>query len=273
MKADYTTPMEEIELRYVIVHSTGDLRRVLEETFRDVALNSYNIGDITGIFRLDIISTNQNGGRKLSIAEIQVLDMPYRSVAEFEDMLFDAEEVFEVCKTHDSFKITENRDFLTELYSIEMKIREIYTVLARLQGVNLKSSRVRLLKTYQDDEQVPKKRLMNEFFYIEFSDYRNVDRRKETKLENILDVLRRVRRVKDISDAVIELSHPTLRLEERFNELSRIPEAIGRLEDFRNGIAHNRYLVEPEIENFEKAKNIIDEVYGVFIQKFKNGEL
>ena len=273
MEVNYTTPIDEIKLRYVIIHSTSNLETLLKETFRDVALTSYNIESITDIFQLEIISTNENDGGKLSIAKIQLISMPYNSVGKFENAVLGVDGILEVCKTYDSSRIEENRKFLTELYNIEMKIREIYTVLTCLQNVDLKNSRVKLLREYQDNIDVLKKRLMNEFFFIEFSDYKNVDGRKDAKLEDLLDSLRRVTRVRDIRNVIIELSHPTLHLEERFNELSRIPEAIGRLENFRNNIAHNRYVSGNDVENFEKARSIIDDVYDNFLIKLKNGDI
>jgi len=52
---------------------------------------------------------------------------------------------------------------------------------------------------------------------------------------------------------------------------SRIPEAIGRLERFRNCIAHNRFIMEDDLENFEKAKTIVDYVYSKFLTRFNAG--
>jgi hypothetical protein len=272
MKIDYATSVNEIKLRYVIVHSANNLGIKLKETFKDVALNSYNIEDITGIFQVNIISTNQNDGNKLSIINIEVFNMPYNSIEELEEGILSIDGIIKLCKTYDSFKIDENQEFLKELYNIEMKIREIYTVLACLQKTDLKSSRVRLPKKYEDMEAF-KKRLMNELFFIEFSDYKNVDRRKDARLEDLLDSLRHITSIGDIANATIELTHPTLHLEERFNELSRIPEAIGRLESFRNNIAHNRYLQTNDVGNFETAKSIIDHVYNSFLNHLKDGKI
>lgn len=272
MKIEYMASIGEINLRYVLIHSINNLDESLNHIFKDLAYLSYDIKDISNFFYSDIISINHNN-MLLSVVEIQVFNMPYSSVKEFEDALSDVDEILDLCKTYDSFKVEENREYFMELYNIEMKIREVYTVLARLQGANLKNSRVKLLNKYQDNEENFKKRLMNEFFFIGFSDYKNVDKRKDTKLEELLDALSQVERLKDISNVVIELSHSTLRLEERFNELSQVPKAIGKLENFRNNIAHNRYISKNDIENFKKAKDIIDDVHSEFLTKSKSGEI
>lgn len=273
MSVDHTTPVDEIKVRYVIRHSTDDLERVIRETLAEVAFVSYSIEDITGIFEWETISLDQQGRKTLSVVEIQALNIPYHLIREFENAFLNVEGVLEVCKTYDSFRVEENQEFLAELYNIEMKIREIYTVLARLQGVNLRNSRVRLRREYQDNEEAFKKRAMNEFFFIEFSDYKSVDRRKDTRLEDLVAALGQVRRVKDITDVASEFTRSTLRLEERFNELARVPEAIGRLEEFRNGIAHNRYVSENDVENFRKAKSIIDDVYSHFLARLQKREI
>lgn len=270
---DYDAIRDEIKLRYVVTHQASSIDQIVRETARELAISSYSIQDITSFLSLDIISLNQNNGNVLSRIEMQFFNLSYHFVVAFEDALFDADGVLQICKTYDSFRIEESKEFLAELYDIEMTIREIYTVLARLQDVNLKNSRARILKEYQDHEQTLTRRAMNEFFFIEFSDYKYVDRKKDAKLEDLLAALRHVKKAEDIVQVVDDLSHSTLRFEERFNELAKVPEAIGRLEDFRNCIAHNRYISEGDLENLRKAKSIIDEVYAQFIAKLRNKEI
>jgi len=273
VEIDYATPIEEIRLRYVVTHSAIDLEKTLNEIFRDVASTSYNKEDITDIFHLQVINSRKNNDTKLTLLEIKVLNMPYSSIKEFEDRILDEHDIREICKTFDSCKLDENCQFLKELYETEMKIREIYTTIARMQHLNLKNSKVKLLKEYQENEASVKARLMNEFFFIEFSDYKNIDSRRDAKLEDLLDAMRDVRKIDDIGKIVTELSHPKLHLEELFNELSRVPEAIGRLESFRNCIAHNRFISENDVENFRRAKSIVDEIYNRFVSQLSAGEI
>lgn len=273
MKADNTIYLDEMNLRYIIVHQINNLDEIIKEAFKDVVFTLYQIEDITNIFQLDIIYISQNNSRKLGIVEIRVFNMPYDPIREFENAILDVDDILEVCKTYDSYKLNENQEFLVALFNIEMKIREIYTVLARLGSINLKNSRMRLLKDYQDKEEDFKKRLMNELFFIEFSDYKNLDYKKKLSFTDLIDIHREVDNINYLLPKIHELLNPAMGLEERFNKLSRIPEAIGRLESLRNTIAHNRYLLFEDIENFRKAKDIIDEVYYAYIEKIKNNEL
>ncbi|TET90490.1 MAG: hypothetical protein E3J35_06380 [Methanomassiliicoccales archaeon] len=272
MRLNRDKPIDKIELRYVIIHSLSTLEIRLKEVFGEVALDSYDIQNIEGIFQVDVVSATR-ADQELSRVEIQVLDMPYQSIMDFEDVIISDGSILEVCKTYDSFTIQENSEFLAELYGIEMKIREIYTVLARLQGVHLENSKARLYKNYRQEEETFRKRLINEFFFISFSGYKDVDRRKDANLTDLVESLRQAERIEDISNAALELSHPTLHLEERFNELSRVPEAIGRLENLRNNIAHHRYVSENDVENFERALSIVDDVHNAFLDRLGSGEI
>lgn len=271
MSQDYEKPLF-IELRYVIIHSLDNIKSTISEILSIISSESYNKNNISEFIQLSIISCD-NETEKVSVANLEIMDMPYQFIEEFEDTLIGTNKIINICKMYDSIKIEENRSFLVELYNLEMKIREIYTILTRLQSANLKDSIIKPQSEYNGKEEKFNRRLMNEFFFIEFSAYKEIDKRKTTKMEDLLFALGKVKKVEDINTLVTELSYPTLHLEERFNKLSRIPEAIGRLGTFRNNIAHCRYINKDDIENLKKAKEIIDEVYNEFIMKIEKGEL
>lgn len=273
MDINHTSIIDEVKLRYAIIHTSEDLEQVLNDNFSDMASNFYDIEDSTYIFQLDVITDENNNGNNISIVNLNVLDMPYDFIINFEKAILDINDILEVYKTYDSYRLEQNREYLKELYDIEMKIREIYTVLKFLQHFNLKYSQVILVKKHQDNLEAYRKRLMNEFYFIQFSDYKNIDIRVNINLRDFVNSLKDINEIKDIKDIVNEISHPTLFLEERFNELSRIPEAIGRLEEFRNNIAHNRSVSRNNIENFNKAKIIINDVYSNFLTKIKDKKI
>lgn len=272
MKVEYADPIDEIKLRYIILHSIENLESKLSEIFEHVS-SSYDMETAAGIFESKTTSAKAKNDQVLSLVDIQITDMPYSSVGKFEDNALDEKGIIEICKTFDSFKMEENRVFLAELYDMEMKIREIYTAVARLENVSLQDSKVKPVQEFRGNETVFKERLMNEFFFIEFSDYMNVDSRREPSLKDVLNALGHVTKVEEIGRIINDLSYPTLHLKERFNELSNIPETIGRMGKLRNCIAHNRYIAESDAENFEKAKNTVDDVYNAFVAKFRSQEI
>jgi hypothetical protein len=271
MKFDYNRVIDEINIRYLAIHSNDDIEKQFESCFEDLS-EVFNVEDISSILQVDVTSKKQDN--LFSIIYIQVLNMPYSYIKAFEDNLVAyLNNDLEVYKTHDSFKLAENQDCLSELYELEMKIREIYIILSSSEKISLENSQVNSLKEYKSNEDTFKKLLMHELFFIGFKDYINVNKRKSPKFDDLLNVLANVEKIEDVSEFVNELSYPSLLLEERFGELSSIPAAIGRLEKVRNSIAHNRFLSKNDISQFNKAKNDIDYIYELFVNKFKKGEL
>ena len=203
-----------------------------------------------------------------------LFDVDYwRVIGRFEEYLNDEDDIKTCVKVYDSYKLKENQHFLSELYEMEMKIREIFSIIMYLQNAKFEWSKATLKKDFKTNPEAQRKKMMNEFFFIEFSDYKNVDNKEEIKFADLLEILKNVDDSTDLLPQIQDLTKPTLGLKERFEEISRIPEAIGRLESFRNAIAHNRYLSLKDIENFNKAKEIIQQVYDVYVEKFKNNEL
>ena len=154
-----------------------------------------------------------------------------------------------------------------------MKIREIFTVLTRLQDVKLIDYEIAIRKEYTEKKEIFNRQLMNEFFFMEFSSYKNINKKRKPGFNAFLEVIRDIESLEELKLLTNKLFNLSLELDERFNEATRIPEAIGRLEGFRNDIAHNRYLSSKSIENFLKAKEIIDDVYDIFRLKCINRDI
>jgi|GEM_PF-5903808 len=264
--------MREIILRYILLHKKSDIKNKIDNLLKEV-FELEEIDDIGSIRSLEIDTIGTNSGIFLSRLNLTLYDTNYSIVTQFEEYLNDEDDIKTSIKVYDSWKLEENQRFLVELYEMEMKIREIFSVVMYLQNAKFEWSKVAVKKDFKINSEIYRKKMMNEFFFIEFSDYKNVDDKKEIKFTDLLDILKNINNINDLLPQIQDLIQPTLGLKERFEEISRIPEAIGRLESFRNAIAHNRYLSSRDIENFEKAKGIIQEVYNVYVEKFKNKEL
>ena len=263
----------EIILRYILLHESDDIRSKIDELLKEaLELEDINLLDSSRNLELDTVKTDN--GIFLSRVNLILFDIDYlRLIIRFEEYLNDEDEIKTCVKVYDSYKLKENQHFLLELYEMEMKIREIFSVIMYLQKAKFEWSKAKLKKDFKTNPDAYRKKMMNELFFIEFSDYKNIDRKKEIKFTDLLKILKTIDDITNLLPQIQDLAKPTLGLKERFEEISRIPEAIGRLESFRNAIAHNRYLSIEDIENFNKAKEIIQEVYNVYIEKFKSGEI
>jgi len=261
-----------ILLRYILVHEDNDIVDKLNALLKE-ALELENISDIESITNLAIDTIKLSNGMFLSRMNLTFYNPDYSNVIRFEEYINDEDGIKISVKVYDSYKLAENQSFLVELYEMEMKIREIFSVVMYTQDAKFEWSMVNPKKDFQENPDEHRKRMMNEFFFIEFSDYKNIDYKKEVKFSDLLKIFNNINDINHLLPQVQELLQPTLGLKERFDALGRIPEAISRLESFRNAIAHNRYLSSKDIENFNKAKEIIQEVYDTYDAKFKNMEL
>lgn len=264
--------MMEIILRYILLHKNNDIKNKIDSLLKE-AFELEEIDDLGSIRSLEIDTVETNNGMFLSRLNLTLYNTNYSNVTQFEGYLNDEDDIKTAVKVYDSYKLEENQRFLVELYNMEMKIREIFSVIMYLQNVKFEWSKATVKKDFKTNPEAHRKKMMNEFFFIEFSDYKNVGDKKDIKFTDLLEILKSIDNINDLLPQIQDLIQPTLGLKERFEEISRIPKAIGRLESFRNAIAHNRYLSLKDIENFEKAKGIIQEVYNVYVEKFKNKEL
>lgn len=265
---------EPLILKYIIMHQNNDLDEFVNNTLKNLyETSSIEFDEISEIFATEIITIEKNEDTNISIIEIDLFNCNDEIINGFQKIIIDNEDFIEVCKTYDSYKLKENQQYLGELHKLEMKIREIFTVLTRLQGVRINDYEIIIRKDYIEKKEIFKKQLMNEFFFIEFSSYKNINNKKTPKFTDFLDVIRNVESLEELKLSTNKLINHSLELDERFNEATRIPEAIGRLEGFRNDIAHNRYLSSKSIENFSKAKEIIDDVYDNFRIKCINRDI
>ncbi|MCD6155115.1 MAG: hypothetical protein J7J22_05055, partial [Candidatus Verstraetearchaeota archaeon] len=170
--------------------------------------------------------------------------------------------------------LKQNQEFLGDLYQIEMKIREMFSVAMYKLGLfTLFPSEATPfeIKSLQELKNV----LANDLFFINFADYKKVNKRRTEEKYKIHrdELLREIEFIREFGnlhklESLLDSSNNKIGIYELMPELGRISEAVGRLEEFRNTIAHNRHLSEEVIENFRKAKEIVEEVYESYIEKF-----
>jgi hypothetical protein len=270
--------LTEVMFCYIIIHKSSNLRQKIKQTFEESLssdLSDENVSSLLDTLDPKITSQTHKLGQisHVEIAFPKNIFTSQLNMKLFEERLLNDEEVMEVYKTFDSTNIKANQGYLNRLYALEMKIREIYTVLIHLvEGSIAQSKIVQNLKGPPDKETL-RSNLMNELFFIEFRDYAKTNDRRDVEREDLVTVLNTAKSSEDLRRKIEELASATLRLQEHFNELARIPEAITLLAKFRNCIAHNRAPSQDDVANFEEAERKIDEVYESFLKKLKENEL
>ncbi len=255
---------KKIKIRYIVLHGIERFRSIWERVLLE-SLSYYipNVTNLSEFLEIQISTIRIDSGKFLSrISMVLSPDVTPQAISQFEENIRSEDNIFDIVKVFDFYKLTENKRFLEYLFEIEMKVREIYTILLYHLGKNVEESEVKIVKEFKNNSEEYKKRLMNELFFIEFSDYKKVDLRRKVRIEEILFILQNVKTFEDMNLAISELTKGTLGLKEQFPQLLELEKIIGRLERSRNSIAHNRYLSEKDIENLKKASEMIDSIYN-----------
>lgn len=168
--------IEPLILKYVIIHQNNVLDEYVNSTLKNLyETSSIEIKDISELFATEIITIEKNEDTKISMIEIELFNFNDEIVNGFQKAIINNEDFIEVCKTYDSHRLKENQKYLEELHKIEMKIREIFTILTRLQGVRINDYEIIIRKDYTENKEFFMQQLMNEFFFIEFSSYKNIN--------------------------------------------------------------------------------------------------
>lgn len=71
MKVEYADPIDEIKLRYIILHSIENLESKLSEIFEHVS-SSYDMETAAGIFESKTTSAKAKNDQVLSLVDIQI---------------------------------------------------------------------------------------------------------------------------------------------------------------------------------------------------------
>lgn len=261
---------QRIEVRYVVLHGMdpsgfkstweGILRESLQYSISNLTYSE----DLSEFLKIQMDTIEVPSKKFLSrVSMLLSPDITSDTIPRFEKNILSMDHIYSIVKVFDSYKLKENKRFLEHLFEIEMKVREIYTILLYYLDKNIiEESEVKIVKEFRNNSEEYRRRLMNELFFIEFSDYKKVDRKRETKIKDILQALQNVNTCRDLHSAMLELNKSTLGLTGKFPRLLDLEKIIGRLEKSRNNIAHNRYLSEKDIENLKKASGMIDDIYN-----------
>lgn len=157
---------DEVVLRYVIFHDYKKIKTVLNNILKNIK-GVQTTAELEGIVNIEKLDINNENGHSISRIELMLYNADdYNTVIlSFEEQLTAKDGVKIVIKVYDSYKLAENQRFLGELYELEMKIREIFTVLIHRQNVHFGWSEVNTTKEFKENPDQWKKMLMNEFFF------------------------------------------------------------------------------------------------------------
>ena len=150
------------------------------------------------------------------------------------------------------------RNYGDEIFEIEMQLREALTLIfvdtygedfyALLKDVTVEPTGWRAPEQSQMQAQYE-----NQFFFLLFSNYINVNVRKPLSVKRIEEYMKRAEAFEELK-GMITAERPIT--EGRYIDfLDKLKKEVEPIEELRNCVAHNRSIPEDIIANYEKAKN------------------
>ncbi len=206
------------------------------------------------------------------------LEVPEGNIAiisEFGQKLQDDDNVYLVLKYNDEAMQKEYKNYAKEIYSLEMRLREVLSFIFlntyRENYYNLlREIKVKvqpLNKNNIPDKDYYESCFENEFFFLLFSDYIRINNLKELKKSDLIEMIINSNEFDDLKQKIQNRGI----VKEKYQDfLAGIKENLDPIENLRNCIAHNRSFTDKIINNYVKVKKILEDKIGDFWDEAKN---
>jgi len=200
-------------------------------------------------------------------------------IKDFSENLKDSEEIILVLKFYDSDLLNFLSDIYKELFKIEMKLREIISLIFidtyksgdhLLKDISLKprfGGKNNLQKDENQRKEYLNKRYENEFFYILFSDYARLTEVRDLKHDDLYFITEVSSNFEEFKENILNRG---IKEESYLAFLNNIKPVLSeKIENIRNCIAHNRMLDTNDLENYEKYFEEINKQIDNFLNNLK----
>ena len=161
------------------------------------------------------------------------------------------------------------RDYGDEIFEIEMKLREALSLIfVDTYGENfyalLKEVRVEPTGREAPEESQMQAYCENQFFFLVFSDYININVRKQLNLNRIVEYMGQAEDFEGLKQMIT--TNPITK--ERYVDfLESLKQRVDPIEKLRNCVAHNRSISRIIIDDYEMAKDLLLEEIKEFLEE------
>ena len=161
------------------------------------------------------------------------------------------------------------RDYGDEIFEIEMKLREALSLIfVDSYGQNfytlLKEVRVEPTGREAPEESQMQAHCENQFFFLVFSDYININVRKQLNLNRIVEYMGQAEDFEGLKQMIT--TNPITK--ERYVDfLESLKQRVDPIEKLRNCVAHNRSISQKIIDDYEMAKDLLLEEIKEFLEE------
>lgn len=175
-------------------------------------------------------------------------------------------------KFQDVVARAEQTKFAEEIYEIEMALREVLSFIflhAYTDEPHTFLKRTALKTTPKDEAPSPEalqQRHENQLFHILFNEYALLNLPAETKLTNLLELIRE----KNSFDALRQaLDHLPIKCDDHAGFIAGLQRMLDPVERVRNCVAHHRTIPKATLENYPQARVDLRSAIQEFWEKVK----
>jgi hypothetical protein len=189
-------------------------------------------------------------------------------VADFSDLVSEDENdsAVHVVKLYDHNLHLENAQLAQEIFEIEMKLREVFSVIFidTLED-DFYNLLVDVNAAPMDSPQVSQmqKRYENQFFYLTFSQYKNLNEKKP--IGGVPQIIQLLRTTSNFQEFQEYFTYPPVRKEEYADFILSLKANLDPIEKVRNCVMHNRSISEDDKGNYDQAKEKLMKLADEFL--------
>lgn len=175
-------------------------------------------------------------------------------------------------KFQDVVARAEQTKFAEEIYEIEMALREVLSFIflhAYTDEPHTFLARTALKTTPKDEPPRPEDlqhRHENQLFHILFNEYLLLNLPAETKLTNLLELIREKDSFEGLREA---LDHLPIRHDDHAGFIAGLQKLLDPVERVRNCVAHHRTIPKRTLDNYPQARDDIRQAIREFWEKVK----
>ena len=175
-------------------------------------------------------------------------------IDDFASTIRDKDPKSHVVKFEDPLLRARLAKWAAEIFALEMKLRRVLSIiyLNAYQGEEpfslLRGEKVRPMGEPKQEQM--EKVTENQFFHLNFSQYRDLNQRPQLKLSDILEVIENAEQYDDFR---AKICHIPVEDENAADLIANLKELINPIENMRNCVAHNRQPTDKIVADYRIA--------------------
>jgi len=261
-----------MKVNFQIVHNYEDIDAILLDAMKEAYNNLYiekSDDELKQFYEVKynfpLKNSNSITGFEIKVEEIASEN--YDTFLEiFADKVKDDKHFFAIIKLHDETRFESYLNFYREIAELEMQLREILSCIFSYEYLEdfynlLEEYEVKFPKDIPKQEEF-QERLENQFFYLTFSNYFNLDKPKEIRqVKDINNILESSDSYEDFRN---KICYRGIKNEKHLDFLAAIKQDLQTIESVRNAVAHNRTISATKLGHYDTAKEHLFEKFQEF---------